>query len=316
MARPRGVQARRRARGRGRGHAPRTTIPLMVIVAVAIAGLALTAVVWGGGETPPAAVGGDAGVSHVHGLGINPGDGALFAATHSGLFRIPDRGPARRIADRYQDTMGFTVVGDDRFLGSGHPDINEPTLRNPGRPPLLGLIESKDGGETWKPLSLLGEADFHALVAAHDRVYGFDATSGRFMVSGDTRTWETRSTLQIFSFAVDPKNAESVVATTAGGIVESGDGGRSWKRSDGPQLLVVSWDDGSALWGAGEDGSVYRRDADGTWDKAGSVPGEPQALLARGGRIYSAAADADGVTGIYTSADGSAWKLLYRDGDA
>ena len=30
----------------------------------------------------------DPGVVHVHGLGVNPKDGALFAATHTGLFRI------------------------------------------------------------------------------------------------------------------------------------------------------------------------------------------------------------------------------------
>lgn len=176
------------------------------------------------------------------------------------------------------------------------------------------MIESRDGGETWQPLSLLGGADFHALVAAHGKVYGFDATSGRFMVSGDTRTWETRSTLQIFSFAVDPTNAEHVIATTADGVAESRDGGRSWSLSEAPQLIVGSWDDASDLWGAGQDGTVYRRGVKGEWDETGSVPGEPQAFLARDGRVYAAAADPDGVTGIYASTDGSAWKLLYRDG--
>jgi hypothetical protein len=28
---------------------------------------------------------------------------------------------AARVADIYQDTMGFTVIGPDHFLGSGHP---------------------------------------------------------------------------------------------------------------------------------------------------------------------------------------------------
>lgn len=315
MTRPRDARTRQRGRGRGHGTGPRPAIRLTVVVAVAVALAAALAVVVLSrrGPSSPAAVLGDTGVAHVHGLGLNPGDGALYAATHSGLFRIPDRGRARRVADRYQDTMGFTVVGEDHFLGSGHPDINEPALRKPGRPPLLGLIESRDGGETWKPLSLLGEADFHALVAAHGNVYGFDATSGRFMVSPDTRTWETRSTLQIFSFAVDPTNAELIVATTAGGVVESRDGGRSWSPSEAPRLLLVSSDERSGLWGAGEDGRVHRRDADGTWEGTGSVPGEPQAFLARDGRLYAAAADADGVTGIYASTDGLAWKLLYRD---
>jgi hypothetical protein len=41
----------------------------------------------------------DPGLVHVHGLGINPRDGALYAATHTGLFIVRDGG-ASRIADR------------------------------------------------------------------------------------------------------------------------------------------------------------------------------------------------------------------------
>ena len=78
----------------------------------------------------------DPGPIHVHGLGVNPADGALFVATHTGLFRAA-RGEmrAQRVGGRYQDTMGFAVVGPDRFLGSGHPDGHEQL------PPFLGLIE-------------------------------------------------------------------------------------------------------------------------------------------------------------------------------
>ncbi|MDQ3275042.1 MAG: exo-alpha-sialidase, partial [Actinomycetota bacterium] len=74
--------------------------------------------------------GADPGVVHVHGLGINPKDGALFVATHTGVFRIPESGQAVRIADRWQDTMGFTVVGPDHFLASGHPGKGR-TARRP-----------------------------------------------------------------------------------------------------------------------------------------------------------------------------------------
>jgi hypothetical protein len=99
---------------------------------------------------------------HVHRLGINPRDGALYAATHTGLFTIRDRA-ATRVADRYQDTMGFTVVGPDHFLGSGHPDFRDRQLYDPNRRPLLGLVDSRDAARSWRSLSLLGEADFHAL---------------------------------------------------------------------------------------------------------------------------------------------------------
>ena len=257
------------------------------------------------------------GVEHVHGLGVDPSDGTLFAATHFGLFRIPDEGKATRIADRYQDTMGFTVVGDAHFLGSGHPDMRDAALRKPGRPPLLGLIESKDAGETWKPVSLLGEADFHGLVAAHHRVYGFDSTNSRFMVSNDKTTWETRSTLSIASFAVDPADGERIVATTGEGLLESTDGGRTWKPIAGPQLDMLSWDERSGLWGADRNGVVHRHPTnDESWMRASALPGAPEALLAQDDALYAAASGPDGVTGIYRSGDGGSWKLLYRDAGA
>lgn len=88
--------------------------------------LALVAVGCGSAENAPepaTSANGDPGPIHVHGLGIDPADGSLFVATHTGLFRTPaGEQRAIRVADRYQDTMGFTVVGPNRFLGSGHPD--------------------------------------------------------------------------------------------------------------------------------------------------------------------------------------------------
>lgn len=72
------------------------------------------------------AAGGDGGggppITHVHGLGVDPGDGALIVATHYGTFRMRAGGGSERIGDSLQDTMGFTVVGWGRFLGSGHPE--------------------------------------------------------------------------------------------------------------------------------------------------------------------------------------------------
>lgn len=294
----------------------RWSIPVIVTVALVIAALSLAVVLLEDRrDGDPVAVGdGDPGVAHVHGLGIDPRDGTVYAATHFGLFRIPASGRATRIADRFQDTMGFTIVNENRFLGSGHPDIQDTRLRKPGRPPLLGLIESTDAGETWNSVSLLGEADFHTIVADHGVVYGFDSTSGDFMVSGDAKTWDRRSTLELESFAVDPRDGDHVVAAGPTGLRESRDGGRTWPDMEGPRLVTLSWDEKSGLWGADKAGEIYRLAPDGEgWVQAGSVPGEPHALLAKDRRLVVAAADPDGVTGIFESGDGSDWKLLYRD---
>lgn len=286
----------------------------MAVAGVAvIAGVALFLVAAGDESEPrPGDVAGDPGVSHVHGLGINPSDGSLIVATHYGSFRIPGDGDeAQRIGDSFQDTMGFTVAGPDHFLGSGHPDLAGSQAGQPGR---LGLIESTDAGATWTNVSLGGEVDFHALAFAHDQVYGWDSGTGRFLVSADQHQWEARSTLDLFGFAVDPDDPDHVVAATPDGPVESSDGGRNWNPIDGPPLVTVAWDAEAGLWGVEPAGAVWHHAT--TWDEAGRLPGAPQALLATPDALYAAAHDADGVTGIYRSTDdGRTWQLRYRDGD-
>lgn len=254
----------------------------------------------------------DPGVAHVHGLGINPADGSLHVATHHGTFRIGKDKTAERVGASFQDTMGFTVAGPDHFLGSGHPDLQ--AVRQ-GQPPRLGLIESSDAGETWRTLSLSGEVDFHGLAAAHGQIYGWDSGTGRFMVSADRRTWETRSTQPLAAFAVDPKHPDHIVGATPDGPVDSTDGGRTWKAQPGPLLAALSWDASAGLVGAGTDGRLHRSaDGGASWQASGRLPGEPQALLASGDTFFAAAADRQGTTGIYRSTDGGrTWKLYYRD---
>lgn len=257
------------------------------------------------------------GVAHVHGLGVDPGDGTLYAATHTGLFTIPAKGRAKRVADRYQDTMAFTVVGPRRFLGSGHPDIQDRQMSVPGTPPLIGLIESRDAGVTWKKRSLFGEADFHALVAAPGLVYGYDSTGDRLLVSSDQKTWETRSTgVTIDSLAVSPADADRLLAATANGVVSSADGGRTFAAVAGaPSLALIAWTPARGLWGIAADGVVSRAAApEGPWTAAGTLPGEPEAFLVTDDAVFAAVMSADGRSEIYRSSDdGATWKRRYRD---
>ncbi len=83
--------------------------------------------------------------------------------------RVTNDGERERVADRWQDTMGFAVVGPGHFLGSGHPDLQEDL------PASLGLIESTDGAETWQAVSMQGEADLHAIEPVGDRIYAYDS---------------------------------------------------------------------------------------------------------------------------------------------
>ncbi len=224
----------------------------------------------------------DPGPIHVHGLGINARDGSLYIATHTGLWRTAaGETEAERVGNRMQDTMGFTVIGADRFLGSGHPDQQQ--FREEGLPPLLGLIESTDGGESWQPISLLGKADFHVLRSKGRRVYGFDATNERLMLSRDAgRTWtQRRPPAPLFDMAVDPSSRSHLIASGEAGLWKSTTEGRAWS-FEGEEVGHLAWPAPKRLYLVLPTGLV-RRSADGgeRWKTVGEVGGEPAALLAQ-----------------------------------
>ena len=246
-------------------------------------------------------------MAHVHGLGVDPADGRLYVATHFGLFALNNEGQASKVGAVGQDTMGFTVVGPNHFLASGHPELS-PRPRPLGERPLLGLIESRDAGKTWRTLSLKGEADFHGLVASHGRTYGWNATTSRFMVSLDGRNWETRSEVVLASFAVDPANGERIVGSGPDGQLASNDGGRTWQPAPGPREAFLSWDPQGGLWAADAEGQLlHSPDGAASWQRRGQLPGEAQALLSRAGRLYLGAEE-----GIFVSSDGGRnWRTLY-----
>jgi hypothetical protein len=244
----------------------------------------------------------DPGPVHVHGLGINPADGALFIATHTGLYRVgASESKAERVGESFQDTMGFTVLGPDRFLGSGHPDVNEAIERN--LPPHLGLIESSDAGKTWENVSLLGEADCHVLRLAGERVYCYDASNDRLLASGDRgRSWEELAKPgPLIDLAVDPGDPERLLATTSEGLFESG-----WRRLGEP-VGLLAWPATDRLYLVAAGGQVFESpDGGRTLRHRGEVSGEPAAFLAVASDLYVALHDGT----IVRSADrGATWTV-------
>jgi hypothetical protein len=225
----------------------------------------------------------DPGPVHVHGLGVNPADGSLFIATHTGLYRTAEgESRATRVGKSSQDTMGFTIVGPDRFLGSGHPDLRQDL------PALLGLIESTNAGESWEPISMLGEADFHVLRSAGERVYGYDATNDRLLASIDQgRTWdELERPGPMLDLAVHPSERSHVVASARGALgpalFGSLDGGKSW-RSVGQTVGLLAWPASDRLYVITLDGEVLRSADDGAhFEQRGQIGGEPAAFVAEG----------------------------------
>ena len=250
--------------------------PRWFVAASALAAVLLAVVLgalWLRADNGDRAGAADPGLVHVHGLGINPADRALYIATHTGLWRLPRGARApERVGESRQDTMGFTIVGPDHFLGSGHPD-------NVREPPLLGLIESKDRGRDWDPISLLGEADFHVLRAVGSLVYGYDVTNERLMVSSDGgRSWTERRPPPVIDLAPNPAKPTQVIASTEQGLLVSRDSGARWSPL-GEGVGLLAWPVPTALYlvtGAGD--VLLSSDAGGRWTRAGQIGGPPAAL--------------------------------------
>jgi hypothetical protein len=257
------------------------------------------------------AASGDPGPVHVHGLGVDPADGALLIATHTGLYRAAeDERTARRVGDRQQDTMGFTVVGPRRYLGSGHPDLRDDL------PPFLGLIESRDGGESWKPVSLLGKRDFHLLEAAGRFVYGygsdFETGAASLLISSDRgRHWSERQVPEpLISLAVDPSAPARLVAAGQRALYLLDARGRSQVvLRGGPVGLLAFVGDGRrvverlvVLDGAGR---VWRSSNRG-WQTVGAIGGEPAALETGPGELLAALHDG---TVKHSTDGGRTWRI-------
>lgn len=253
---------------------------VLASVAVATAaGLGATALFTGDDSTGNGGAAAGAGeFGHVHGVGVDPADGTVYAGTHYGLFRLSKTGEPTRVAGRIQDFMGFTVVGPHHFLASGHPGEGQ------DGPSSLGLIESTDAGQSWEPRSLAGEADFHSLEAHGNQIYGLNSLTGELLASSDGAKWEQRSTLPMADFAAHPADPSLIVATTEGGPAISEDGGRSFTRlRNAPLLLLVDWAEDGTLAGVSPDGVLHLgevdvADAAPTWRKAGELGGAPEAL--------------------------------------
>jgi photosystem II stability/assembly factor-like uncharacterized protein len=140
-------------------------------------------------------------------------------------------------------------------------------------------------------------------------VYGFNASSGRLMVSSDSgRSWEAHDPPgAMLDRAVDPAGSSHVVASSERGIVTSDDEGRSWRDLRGGQLGMLTWPEPGALYFMDGSGQVaLSRDGGCHWKRMGSVGAQPAAFASAGSDLYVALADGP----VKRSTDrGTTWSL-------
>lgn len=256
-------------------------------------------------DSAPAPALSDPGPVHVHGLGYHRPTRTLYIATHTGLFELPDgAAKATRIGDSHQDTMGFVLTPDGRFLGSGHPDARE------NRPPHLGLVESKDAGRSWRTVSLEGEADFHVLRARGRYVYGLDGANARFLASADGgETWAERPLPEsLVDLVVDPSQPRHLLAAGASSLYESTDGGERWTPVAAGVSGLLAWPAPRKLYAATLDGAFLTAAAPGGPWRSLAPPGGPVAALHAGGQAELFAALHDG-TILHSGDGGRSWAV-------
>jgi hypothetical protein len=232
-------------------------------------------------------------------LSVNPADKALFMATNTGLFRVPEgASEPEKLTGRLETPDGVGEVsealvvrftGPDTLLGSGHPAAGS------ALPPALGLIRSEDAGKNWTSVSELGTADFHALEPAGAEIVGALFQQPQVLLSTDEgKTWQTKAApLPLVALEVSPSDPKLWIGSTDRGIFLTRDAGQTWRQLDPTPNSRFAW---------AEDGTLYRIDPGGpvkvstdageSWEDRGSTGGEPQAMTVDAdGKLYVALID-------------------------
>jgi hypothetical protein len=175
-------------------------------------------------------------VHHIHGLAVDRRDPELlYVATHTGLVRLrPGKTPEWVGTHRF-DLMGFTANPRETGVvyASGHPDLVSYRKEGVGN---LGLLLSRDGGQTWQSVSLRGEADFHALTwSPRDggQLYGWSVAGQAGLYRISTGDWSRerlpgRGLSNVLALAASPDPAGPLLAGTRTGLFMSRDGGVGW----------------------------------------------------------------------------------------
>ncbi|MGQ0548577.1 MAG: WD40/YVTN/BNR-like repeat-containing protein, partial [Armatimonadota bacterium] len=137
-----------------------------------------------------------------------------------------------RIGPQTYDMMGFNVhpTEPNVLLTSGHPGQKDP------RPNPLGVEISRNGGQTWQPLAMVGLGDFHAMTIsrADPKVLWAWNVSGRpglYRSQDGGRLWEYLGDPlgSVFYLAAHPQRANVVFAGTGRGLAISENAGGSWR---------------------------------------------------------------------------------------
>jgi hypothetical protein len=231
----------------------------------------------------------------INSVTVDPADGTVMIGSGPALYRLePGKRRAERLTGKLSTPQGggtvsgtlvlrFTGPGD--LLASGHPQAG-------GLPEDLGLIRSRDHGDTWESFAGLGEADYHELEVAGDLIVAVNAESPDIQVSRDGgRSWQTRTPpAPPIDVVVDPRDAEHWAVSTEQGTFFSTNGGGSWRPRDTSLGARLAWTAADALYSVEPSGRVkVSSDGGRNWEERGEVGiGIGELVGGRKGELYAA----------------------------
>lgn len=248
---------------------------------------------------------------HVHDLALDR-DGALLAATHSGLYRVEAIDRAVKVWSEQHDLMSMAVLDSGELVASGHPNMLIPEYRVEGKPPHFGFIRSSDGGESWVVGEFLGEADFHAFVPTDDGLYAAES-SGSIWFRDDRGEWQELGAVQARDLAASPDREGRLLAATdfEDQLWLSVDGAATWALvDDAPPLIELEWPSPAGMVGVDSVGDIWRApEPAGPWVQAAKIEGRPETLLVAGERAWYVALE--GGTILRSEDQGASWVEVY-----
>jgi hypothetical protein len=213
----------------------------------------------------------------INSVTVDPGDGTIMIGSGPALYRAA---PGEKEAEKLTGSIdGGTVSGNlvvrfagpDDLLASGHPQ--EGNL-----PENLGLIRSKDHGESWTAVDGVEQADYHELEIVGDQLIAVEAESPEIKVSRDGgRSWETRTPPDApIDVVVNPGDPDHWAVSTEQGTFVSTNGGQSWRPRDTTFGARLIWPSEDSLYSVDRNGMIrVSKDGGSSFTDRGEVGGLP-----------------------------------------
>lgn len=189
---------------------------------------------------------------HEQGIAFSMDGKTLLVPSHEGLAAYVD-GAWWEAGGPAQGFSGFAVTAR-AIYSSGH-------LR-PGaaQSEPAGLMRSTDGGRSWQPLALRGQADFHLLAAGYrsNAIYVLNTRSnpampaqGLYATHDEGSTWRRAAARgfsgHIHGLAAHPTERDTLAVASNRGLYVSRDGGESFRLVDRRQIVTaLAFDAGGA----------------------------------------------------------------------